>query len=113
MLGENDGSASIADLSLQRRGRSGRDKEARKRTQEARGGDIKFRFVFIEMLIATLAGGEMHEVPGKERIGQRHIGVNARGCKRVAIEVNTFFEIASFGNAPIARQGMVTDIGEE
>src|SRR5258708_7612916 len=113
MLGEDNCCASTADLSLQRSGRSGRNKETRKRTQEATRGDIKFGLEFIEMLIATLTGREMHEIPCEERIGQRHVGVNTGGGERVTVEVNTLFEIASFGNTPIARQGMMTNIGEE
>src|SRR6266498_267852 len=65
------------------------------------------------MLVTTLCGSEMHEVPSEERVGQGHVGVNASGRKRVAVEVHAFFEIASFGDAPIARDGMMTDIGEE
>ena len=48
----------------------------------------------------------MHEVPGKERIGQGQVGVDARGGKRIAVEVNAFFKIAALGDAPIARDGI-------
>jgi hypothetical protein len=39
--------------------------------------------------------------------------MNARGGKRVAVEVDALFEITAFGNAPIARDGIVANIGEE
>src|SRR5689334_22249024 len=113
MLSEDDCGASTADLSLQRRGRSGRDKETRERAQETRGGDIKFRFEIIEMFITALTGGEVHEVPREKRIRQREVAVNARCRKRIAVEVNALFKIAAFGDAPIAGQGMMTDISEE
>src|SRR5260221_14461007 len=106
MLGEDNCCASTADLSLQRCGRSGRNKETRKRTQEATRGDIKFGLEFIEMLIATLTGREMHEIPCEERIGQRHVGVNTGGGERVPEEVNTLFQRPAVGNTPIDRAGM-------
>ena len=55
----------------------------------------------------------MHEVPREERIGQGQVGVNARRGKRIAIEVNAFFKITTFGDAPIAGNGMMPDIGEK
>ena len=49
-LGEGDHSASIPDLSLHRRGGSGRDEERGERAQEAGGGDVELGLEFIEML---------------------------------------------------------------
>ena len=113
MLGEDDDSASILDLSLHRRGRGGCHEKRRERTQEPRGGDVELRLEFIEVHIATLSCREVHEVPCKKRVGQRYVGVNARGRERIAVKVNTFFEVAAFGDAPIAGDGMMTDVGEE
>ncbi len=61
----------------------------------------------------ALGGREVHEVPRKEWVGQRHIGVNAGSRESVAVEVHTFFEIAAFGESPIAGDGLMTDVGEE
>ena len=55
VLGEDHGSASILNLSLHRRGRSGGNKEARKRAQETRGCNIKLGLEIIKMLIAAFA----------------------------------------------------------
>lgn len=65
------------------------------------------------MLVTALRSVQMHEIPRKERIGQRHVRMNARGCQRVTVQVHAFFEIAPFRNCPIARNGMMTDICEE
>ena len=66
-----------------------------------------------QVLVAALVGGQVHEVPGEERVGQGHVGVDARRGERVAVEVNAFFEIAALGDAPLPRDGMMTDVGEE
>ena len=58
------------------------------------------------MLIAALAGRKVHEVPGKERIGQGQVGVNARHRQRVVVEVDAFFKITAFGDAPVAGDGV-------
>ena len=112
-LGQDNHSASIADLRLHRRGGIGGNEERSKRAQEARGGDVKLGFEFIEVLVAALAWREVHEVPGKERVGQGQVGVDARGRKRIAVQVNAFFEITALGDAPTARDGMMTNVGEE
>jgi hypothetical protein len=64
-------------LGLHRRGGGGRDEEGREGAQQARGGDIELGFEFVEMLVAALAGGEVHEIPGKERVGQGEVAVDA------------------------------------
>ena len=110
MLGEHDHSPSILDLSLHRRGRSGGDKKGREGAQEACGGDIKFRFELIEMLITAFACGEMHEIPYKKRIGQREVAVNTGRGDGIAVEIHAFFEVAPLGNAPISRQRIMADI---
>ena len=105
-LGQDNHRAPIPDLCLHRRGGIGCDEERSKGAQESRGGDVKLGFEFIEMLVAAFAGGQVHEIPGKERIGQGQVGVDARGGKRVAVQVNAFFEIAALGNAPTAWDGI-------
>ena len=54
---QRDNSASFPDLSLHRRGRSGRHEKRRERTQESCGGDVELGLEFVEMHVAALAGG--------------------------------------------------------
>ncbi len=112
-LGEGDHRASRADFSLHRRRRGCRHEKRGERAQKSRGGDVELGLEFVEMLVAALGRGEVHEVPGEERVWQGHVGVNACGREGVAIEVNAFFEIAAFGDAPFPGYGMMTDVGQE
>ncbi len=75
--------------------------------------DIKFGFVFVEVLIATLALRKMHEIPGEERIGQGKVRMNSGHRQRAIEQVHTFFKVTAFGNRPLSRDGMVTDVCEE
>ncbi|MCA8974668.1 MAG: redoxin domain-containing protein [Planctomycetes bacterium] len=70
----------------------------------------KRKAVLIEMHIAALSGRDVHEVPGKERIGQREVAVDARCRECFAVEVHAFFEIAAFGDRPISGQRVMTNI---
>ncbi|MBV6465523.1 MAG: hypothetical protein PGMFKBFP_00802 [Anaerolineales bacterium] len=112
-LGQGDDGASVSHLRLHGRGRAGRDEETGEGAQEARSGDVEFGLEAVEVTVAALAGGQVHEVPGEERVGQGQVGVDARGGEGVAVEVHAFFEIAAFGDGPLARDGVVTDGGEE
>ena len=49
----------------------------------------------------------------KQRVGQGQVGVDAGGGQRVAVQVDTAFEIAALGDAPIAGDGVMADGGEE
>ncbi len=113
VFGEDDRRASILDLGLHRRGSTGGNKERRERPQQTGGCDIELRFEIIQMLVTALAGGEVHEVPGEERVGQGDVGMDAGSGKGIAVQVHALFEVTALGQRPIAGNGLVPDIGEE
>ena len=65
------------------------------------------------MLVAALGLRKVHEIPGEERVGQGHVGMDAGGRQRVAVQVHAFLEIAALGDGPVAGDGLVADIGQE
>ena len=113
VLGEHDGGASIPHLGLQRRGGGRRNKEAGEGPQEPRGGNVEFGFEFVEMLVAALVGGKVHEIPGKQRIRQGQVRVNTGRRQAVAVKVDAFLQIAALGDAPVARDRIVADLGQK
>src|SRR5262245_35837795 len=64
-------------------------------------------------ILFAFAGREMHEIPCKERIRQREISMDPRDRQPTIIEVNAFFKIATLGNPPIARDGVMTDVSKK
>ena len=84
-FGEGDHGTSPTDLRLHRRGSVGRNEQRCKGAQQAGSGDIELRLELVKMLVTTLCGRQVHEIPGKERIWKRHVGVNPCGCQSVAI----------------------------
>ena len=109
-VGQDDDGLPVLNGRFHRSAGGRSDEESRKRPHQSCSFDVDLILVAVQVFVPPLGRGEVDEVPGQQRLGQREICVDS-GCRQIrSKEVYAALEIAPFGEIPSAGNGFVINV---
>ena len=97
---EPDDGLAVLLRGLERRAGAGGDEERREGPHEPRAGDVDLVLVGVQVAVATLRVGQVHEVPGQHGLGQAQVGVGAGRGQLGAVDLDAALQVAPLGQMP-------------